>query len=256
MGWATARKTFLAFTLLITLAVSATQMLYSRNWGVPLPVMIYPIAAGSNSQISQYISNLSHSDFSIIDDWMAREAARYNVPNPRPTQIRLGSQLHDLPPPFPKSDHIGWLILWQLKMRFWAMLNSPDTFWSWRTVRIYLVLHDPKSNQRLPHSLGLQKGLIGLVHGYAHERQTSQNAVVVAHELLHTVGATDKYDFWGNPVFPQGYASPSRKPLYPQRAAEIMAGRIPQSKYASIMAHSLRSSQIGPITAREINWIE
>ncbi len=256
MQWATARKFILASTLVITLLVSAIQMLYSRNWGVSLPVIVYPIAATDDPSIHRYIDNLSQRDFDIIDTWMSREAARYKVPNPTPTAVSLGPRLDTLPPAFPQSEHLAWLILWQLRMRVWAAFNAPGTFWSWRTVRMYLVLHRPEDKQVLPHSLGLQKGLIGLVHGFADDRQTAQNTVVVAHELLHTVGASDKYDYIGNPVFPHGYASPNRKPLHPQRSAEIMAGRIAISPFSSVMAHSLRSSRIGPTTAREINWIE
>ena len=44
---------------------------------------------------------------------------------------------------------------------------------------------------------------------------------IVAHELCHPLGATDKYD--GVSVWPQGYVEPDREPRYPQRKAEIMA---------------------------------
>ncbi|MEM7377524.1 MAG: hypothetical protein AAF460_08465 [Pseudomonadota bacterium] len=256
MRWATIRQATLALFLLSFLLVAAVQLLYSRNWGVALPVVVYPIAATADRDVLTYIDTLKTSDFEIIDRWMAREAQRYKLPNPVPTQVRLGPTLDTLPPAYPELDGVAWLILWQLRMRLWAALNSPEAFWNWRTVRIYLVLHGANRPKYLPHSIGMQKGLIGLVHGFAEPRQTSQNIVVVAHELLHTVGATDKYNQYGDPIFPHGYANPTRKPLYPQRSAEIMAGRIPTSEYRSVMAHSLRSSRIGPHTAREINWIE
>ena len=52
--------------------------------------------------------------------------------------------------------------------------------------------------------------------------------MVIAHELLHTLGASDKYDPQSlAPIFPDGYAEPDRQPSHPQRMAEIMAGRIP-----------------------------
>ncbi|MGB0867020.1 MAG: hypothetical protein ACPGSC_10950, partial [Granulosicoccaceae bacterium] len=146
-------------------------------------------------------------------------------------------------------------VWWGLRMRFWSAFVTPrDPQRTWRSVKIYVVYHQGKANTSLPHSLGLQKGLIGLVHAFATPVQTAQNNVVIAHELLHTVGATDKYDEYGSPLYPIGYANPSRSPLYPQRSAEIMAGRIPVSRYNSVMAHSLRSSTIGPLTAAEINW--
>ena len=103
--------------------------------------------------------------------------------------------------------------------------------------------------------LGLQKGLIGVVNAYASEAQTAQNDVVIAHELLHTLGATDKYDPQTNqPLFPDGYAEPQRQPLLPQANAEIMAGRIPLSQTDAEMPGSLNEALIGSQTAREINW--
>ena len=49
------------------------------------------------------------------------------------------------------------------------------------------------------------------------------NNVVIAHELLHTFGATDKYDPADNmPRHPDGFAEPDARPLFPQRLAEII----------------------------------
>ncbi|MEI2420481.1 hypothetical protein V6O07_09410, partial [Arthrospira platensis SPKY2] len=79
----------------------------------------------------------------------------------------------------------------------------------------------------MQHSLGLQKGLIGLVNGYAGEEHAGRNNLVAAHELLHTLGATDKYDMDTlEPIWPDGYADPTQFPLYPQTRAEIMSGRL------------------------------
>ncbi len=108
----------------------------------------------------------------------------------------------------------------------------------------------------VPHSLGLQKGLLGVVYGFADEAQDEQNAIVIAHEVLHTLGATDKYDpRSGLPVFPDGYADPDAQPRHPQEVAEIMAGRIPVSTERAEMPESLADVVVGPRTATEINWI-
>jgi hypothetical protein len=81
--------------------------------------------------------------------------------------------------------------------------------------------------------------------------------VVIVHELLHTLGATDKYDpATSQPLFPEGYAEPDAKPLYPQRFAEIMAGRIAVSDDETEMPEGLARVVVGPETAREINWID
>jgi hypothetical protein len=81
------------------------------------------------------------------------------------------------------------------------------------------------------------------------------NDVVIAHELLHTLGATDKYDLaTGLPSHPAGYAEPERAPLHPQSHAELMGGRIPLSGSRAETPESLRRVVIGPATAREIGW--
>ena len=50
------------------------------------------------------------------------------------------------------------------------------------------------------------------------------NDVVIAHELLHTVGATDKYTLADDaPRFPDGYGDPAQRPLYPQLTAECLS---------------------------------
>ena len=81
------------------------------------------------------------------------------------------------------------------------------------------------------------------------------NAVVIAHELLHTVGASDKYlPGTDAPRFPDGYGDPNQVPLYPQRFAEIMAGRRMLSVDRWQQAMDLDEVLIGSATALEIRW--
>ena len=103
----------------------------------------------------------------------------------------------------------------------------------------------------------MQKGLIGVINAYSSSYQTEENNVVIAHELLHTVGATDKYDADTNePRYPDGYAQPQSRPLLPQKYAEIMAGRFPSNTFDEpLMPGMLDEVQIGEKTAREINWL-
>jgi hypothetical protein len=70
------------------------------------------------------------------------------------------------------------------------------------------------------------------------------------------VGATDKYDAQGEPVFPIGYAQPDKQPLYPQTQAEIMSGHVPVSSTESRMADNLSRCVVGQQTAVEINWVK
>jgi len=98
--------------------------------------------------------------------------------------------------------------------------------------------------------------MIGVVHAYAHRELEGKNNLVIAHEILHTLGATDKYDLaTGQPFHPQGYAEPDRAPVLPQRYAELMGGRVPVSETRSIMPRSLNLVRVGKVTAGEINWV-
>jgi hypothetical protein len=82
------------------------------------------------------------------------------------------------------------------------------------------------------------------------------NLVILTHEMLHTLGATDLYDLRTTlPLYPDGYAKPKQSPRYPQTQAELMAGRIPLSETQADIPLSLRETVIGARTAREIGWL-
>jgi hypothetical protein len=120
---------------------------------------------------------------------------------------------------------------------------------------MFVLYHDPSTLQSVPDSHGMQKGLIGVVHTFALPSMAGSNSIVIAHELLHTLGATDKYDPGsGAPLFPAGFAEPDRKPLYPQEKAEIMAGRRALSAQDAQMPAGLSAVVVGPATAAEIRW--
>lgn len=253
-------KSLRVLLLLLILAAAAIytqqQRLVSRGWYQPLQVNVFPINAGGGGEIKNYIDNLRMDDFTAIDQFMAGESERYDIVASIPTITRLGPAVGLIPPspPAPDANFVS-IMLWSLRLRWWAWWNMPDAE-SGEGVRMFVLYHESKEGERLAHSLGLQKGLLGIVHAYATPLQNEQNNIIIAHELLHTVGATDKYAPGGEPIFPQGYAQPERNPRYPQARAEIMAVRIPRSQTSSTMPSSLRLIVVGEQTAREINWLE
>ena len=119
-----------------------------------------------------------------------------------------------------------------------------------------MLYHQAEPGKKLAHSLGLQKGLIGVVHAFADPKATPQNNIVIAHEILHTLGATDKYDADGLPIYPNGYAEPELPQSLRRNQAEIMAGRIALPDGRNIMPVSLEKCIIGLTTAQEINLNE
>jgi hypothetical protein len=94
-----------------------------------------------------------------------------------------------------------------------------------------------------------------VVYAFADREMRGSNNVVIAHEILHTLGATDKYNVATlAPLYPMGYAEPYRAPRWPQEFAEIMAGRIPVSAQDFEMPVSLDEVLVGDATAAEIHW--
>ena len=76
------------------------------------------------------------------------------------------------------------------------------------------------------------------------------------HEILHTVGASDKYNPRTNqPLYPIGFAEPDRDPVFPQKKAEIMAGRVPLEENKAEIPKGLKQTVIGQATATEIRWL-
>jgi hypothetical protein len=109
----------------------------------------------------------------------------------------------------------------------------------------------------VPDSLGLSKGLVAIAHLYADAGAQGSNQLVVAHELLHTLGATDKYDrATGQPLEPDGLGDPAQSPRYPQQFGEIMAGRVATNARDAVIPGDLTPMLIGPRTAREIGWAQ
>jgi hypothetical protein len=120
---------------------------------------------------------------------------------------------------------------------------------------MFVLYHKLNGQSEVGISVGMRKGRYGIVKSYTRESMQPENLFVFTHEMLHVLGATDKYVLsTGEPIFPHGYAEPDKRPLFPQQKAEIMGGRIPISSYSSVMPDSLEESKIGRRTAEEIGF--
>lgn len=244
--------------LLVVLAFVAlgtwTERLRLASWDDPVWVAVYPVRADGD-RVADYIERLEARHFEVIGDHLAREAARHGIAAERPFALKLAPPV-DARPPAPPAD--GGLLanaLWSLRIRWWAWRH--DTYDGPEEIRLFVEYHDPARRQRLAHSVGLEKARVGIVNAWGDRRYRGRNRVVIAHELLHTVGASDKYEReTGQPVHPEGYADPDRRPLHPQERAELMGGRIPLGPERSRMPRSLAETRIGPTTAAEIGWRE
>jgi hypothetical protein len=253
--WKTIRITVLLIVLVIVAGRTWLDRVGTQSWKNPLWVGIYPLNADGSPGAQQFIATLSPQSFAGIETFFQQEAHRFGVMLEEPVHIELYPQGTVLPPQLEQSPGPLSVMWWSLKMRWFAARSTQVPGRTPPRVRIFVLYHDPSSLQSVPDSHGLQKGLIGVVHAFARPAMTGSNNIVIAHELMHTLGATDKYDLnSGAPLYPQGFAEPDLEPRYPQTTAEIMAGRRALSSTDFEMPSSLRDVVVGPVTASEIRW--
>jgi len=252
--WRRLRILILLLILLFVALNSYFDRVYSTDWDNPLRIAAYPINADGRLATEQYIRQLPSDALQEIEMFFEEEAKEYGLQMERPIRMTLLPTLTKQPPPLdPRSSTFGTL-LWSLRMRYWAWrIDAPPG--AAPDIKLFVLYHDPAISPVLPHSVGLQKGLYGVVHVFADAGMKGSNDTVIAHELLHTLGATDKYDLRSNqPAHPDGFAEPDREPLYPQSFAELMGGRIPVSSAESTIPESLQQVIVGTKTASEIGW--
>ena len=253
--WRSLRISF----LLLILAIVTQQLFLEKadlDWHDNFYVALYPVNADGSENVAQYINRLKPDDFAPLERFFAKEAQRYGLKMRRPIAIQLGPALERVPPVPPSNGNIMQTIFWSLSFRWFAWNNSP-TVPVPPDIRLYLLFYDVEQHEVLSHSTALNKGRIGRVNLFGDRLHNPQNLVITAHELLHTLTATDKYDLQtGLPIYPDGYADPEKQPRYPQYDAELMGGYVPISEDKKKIPASLNEVLIGFKTAKEIGWIQ
>jgi len=251
------RITILLLILAFVAISSWLTQARSTDWNNSLWVKIYPINADGSEESARYIESLDVEDFADIESFIAQETQRYGHALDQPLRVELGHEIREQPPGIGADFGVLDIMLWSLKMRWWASSTAGEQDAIDPDVRIFVRYHRPEDAYVLENSVGLQKGMVGIVNARASRRHQGMNNVVIAHEFLHTLGATDKYDpATGQPTAPDGLAEPAREPLYPQRYAELMGGRIAQAPDDAVIPQSLKYVLIGPVTASEIRLVD
>src|SRR5581483_8326116 len=164
-------------------------------------VGIFPINGDGSAVSERYVSSLTTEDFAAIETFFTDEAHRYGVAIERPVRVELYPSPAEKPPMLKHGSGALGAIWWSLQMRWYAHRAAHVAGRAPAKIRVFVLFHDPATTTRVPHSLGLQKGLVGVVYAFADREMRGQNNIVIAHETMHTVGATDKYDLEsGEPV--------------------------------------------------------
>ena len=246
------------FRLFILLAVAAAIALFHftrdtgpPGWERPLKVVIYPENADGSARARSHIESLEPGRFQAVEDFMAEQAARYSLEIEKPFVLEVAAPITGAPTA-PDYESFWAHLRWGISLRLW--------YWTFDGKRhdadITVIARYRAAESSGPlHSLGIPAMNLVVANLETGADVHGLNNVVVAHELLHTVGASDLYDLeTGLPEYPEGYAEPDREPLYPQSAAELMAGRIPLAQGRAVQATRLEQVIIGARTAHEVGW--
>ena len=247
------RITILLYVLLCVALASYVSRSVASDWSRTLWVAVYPINGDGSAATAEFIAGLERRSFADVEAFFERESVRYGWDTREPVHIHVSHEVTEKPESPPFDGSLLERIRWSLAMRWWSYRVTEDDGAPTPDVKAFVVLYQPSGAPQLESSVGLRKGMISVVNGYADRRFHGSNNVILAHEVMHTLGATDKYDYATNlPQWPLGFAEPERKPLLPQRRAEIMGGRVPIDEQRADIPRSLREVIIGPATALEV----
>lgn len=240
------------FVILLSTWMTEKRM---AAWERPILVTIYPIVADEEPETAKFARQIELDAFRDVNRFFDRESGVYGFTVTPAFRFQLAQVSYDKPPPIPGQFSTAEIAWWSLKMRWWAWMMGFKDDMVEPDIQMFVLYHSLNGNNEVGISVGMRKGRYGIVKAYARESLQDQNRVVFTHELLHVLGATDKYVIsTGEPIFPHGFAYPDNRPLFPQEKAEIMGGRIPLSSFESVMPDSLEQCRVGRLTAEEIGF--
>ena len=253
------RNIRIAILLTILVIVAGNQWLAGNrlaSWEKPVWITIYPVLADSEANTRRYAESLQVNSFQDIGLFIRQQASRYGRELESPVFFQVARPLTVLPPALPVESSGPGVMWWSLKMRWWAFRYTGQDGLAPDDVRMFVLYQKGKTDGLLERSVGIKNGGYGVVNAIASRQRAARNRIVITHELMHVLGASDKYDpYTGQPSTPDGLANPGQSPLFPQNRAEIMAGRIAVSAHNWRRPPSLKHCVVGEVTATEIGWL-
>lgn len=248
----------IAILLTILAVVAGNQWLTGKrlaDWGKPLWITVYPVLADTGAETRRYVGSLDNESFRQVGAFLKQQAARYGRHLETPVVFQVARPLTVLPPALPAESSGLKVAWWSLKMRWWSWRHGSQNDLVGEDIKMFVLYQDRDTSGPLERSVGVKNGGYGLVNAVASREKEARNRIVITHELLHILGASDKYNLRnGQPIAPGGLANPDQSPLYPQKRAEIMGARIAISENRWRYPYSLEYCVIGPETSAEIGW--
>lgn len=262
MAERTSRKWFvirvtLLLSVLFVVALYAWRDIARRkarnDWKRTLDVAIVVVRDGA---VSEAALGALRSETRALETALAREYARYRPDSFRPFAFVAFGPV-ELGKPVPPSPNEGLVAAakyaWHLS-RFTSDIDAragvPSRGFD---ARIYLVVRTP-SQRGFVEGASQHGGHVGVALAELDESTVGLTAFVAAHELFHTLGATDRYGPDGRTSIPDGLAEPDKQPLFPQRYVELMARNRPLDADRELPPESLDELRIGAKTATEVGW--
>jgi len=194
-----------------------------------------------------------------LEDRLAGELHRRNPDAPKPFHfvVRGPVDLRRAPPRQPSE---GLFDLARYNFDLWRFVRGVNADAGVEAssfdATIYLVARSPKlASGASVEGASQEGGTVGVVEVELDRTMVDFALFVTTHELLHLLGAKDKYDASGRTLVPEGLAEPELRPLYPQRHAEVMARNVALSATEERAPESLSDLKVGATTAREIGWV-
>lgn len=230
---------------------------HERNaWERPLSVAVVLVRRGG---LDGAAVDVFRDRIAALQARLAEECHRYRPEPVRPFELTFfGPVDGDEDPPQAGGDGLldaiteSWALWrWTSRIDRAAGLDA-EPFDS----RIYVAARAPKSADReMVEGESQEGGRLGAVQVDLDASMADFALFVVAHELFHTLGASDKYDATGHTLIPAGLAAPNRDPLFPQEQAEIMARNRPVAPRSESPPERLDELGVGPATAHEVGWV-
>jgi hypothetical protein len=257
--------TFFRVRVAVLLLVLAVVLLFAwrdvrrrhgrTSWDRPLAVAIVlvrrtPLDAAAVSAFEDRVA--------VLDARLAEERRRYQPGALRPFMLTFVGPVDDAEPP-PKPAGETLLDAAKQAWRRWRWTSAVDSLGaldgSQYDSRIYVSARVPEDAAReRVEGESEEGGRLGTVEVELDPSMVDFALFVAAHELFHTLGASDKYDAAGRTLVPSGFAEPDRMPPLPQEFVEIMAENRPIGPSLEVPPDSLLELAVGPTTAAEIGW--
>ncbi len=260
--WRYYRQIF-AFGILLVVLLVAARIHYRDNkkfdWDRTYNVALIEVVYG-NKETTRTLSTSGKEILQqSLEKWFESEAKRVYNSNIKPFRFEiLGPTFDEKTPPVLPTENDSFWTRYKQTSAFISFFNDkltqtsgdPNRF----DIKLYLYIYPPDKglDYEKQHSVGTTRGRFGVVFLPVGKQSPGRTSCLIAHEILHTVGASDKYDDTHLTIFPDGYFSPS--PRYPQQFAEIMALATPVDAGKEKDADNLDTSRIGSKTAVEIGW--